>query len=63
VAGFHLDNGAILERINPGEDRSARSLEQSFGFMANYLYELDLTVTNHEQLIEQGKNATPLNAI
>lgn len=58
VARFHLGNGAILERINPGADRSARGLEQSFGFMVNYLYELDHIVTNHEQIMEQGQIAT-----
>jgi malonyl-CoA decarboxylase len=58
VARFHLGNGATLERINAQADLSARGRRQSFGFMVNYLYELDHIVTNHEQLMEQGRIAT-----
>ncbi len=58
VSWFHLGNGAKLERINPQADKSSRGLTQSFGFMVNYLYELDDIVTNHEQLMEQGQIAT-----
>ena len=58
VAQFHLGNGATLERINAEADLSARGLEQSFGFMVNYRYELDLIVSNHEQLMESGQIAT-----
>lgn len=58
VARFHLGNGATLERINANADHSTRGQNQSFGFMVNYLYELDHIVTNHEQLMEQGKIAT-----
>ena len=49
---------ATLERINVEADLSARGLEQSFGFMANYRYELTI-VSNHEKLMESGK-FTPL---
>jgi len=41
VARFHLGNGARIERINPGGDSSAKGLQQSFGVMVNYLYDLD----------------------
>ena len=58
VAQFHLGNGATLERINVEADLSARGLEQSFGFMVNYRYELDLIVSNHEKLMESGQIAT-----
>lgn len=58
VARFHLGNGATLERINPNADHSARGWQQSFGFMVNYLYELDLIETHHEQLMEHGQIAT-----
>ncbi|MBU26048.1 MAG: decarboxylase [Gammaproteobacteria bacterium] len=58
VARFHLENGATLERINAEADLSARGFEQSFGFMVNYRYELDLIVSNHEQLMESGQIAT-----
>ena len=58
VARFHLGNGATLERINAKADLSVRGQKQSFGFMVNYLYELDDIVTNHEQLMESGRIAT-----
>ena len=58
VARFHLGNGATLERINAEADLSARGLKQSFGFMVNYRYELDLIVSNHEKLMESGQIAT-----
>jgi len=58
VARFHLGNGATLERINPNADLSPRGHKQSFGFMVNYLYELDDIVSNHEQLMETGQIAT-----
>ncbi len=58
VARFHLGNGATLERINADADHSTRGQHQSFGFMVNYLYELDHIVSNHEQLMEQGRIAT-----
>lgn len=58
VARFHLGNGATLERINARADLSARGTQQSYGFMVNYLYELDHMVTHHEQLMEHGRIAT-----
>ena len=58
VARFHLGNGATLGRINIDSDTSRRGLEQSFGFMVNYFYELDHIVGNHEQLMEQSQIAT-----
>ncbi|WP_083228699.1 malonyl-CoA decarboxylase domain-containing protein [Bordetella sp. H567] len=41
VARFHLGNGARIERINWGADRSPKGLAQSAALMVNYLYELD----------------------
>jgi malonyl-CoA decarboxylase len=58
IARFHLVNGATLERINANADLSSRGQKQSFGFMVNYLYELDAIVSNHEQLMETGQIAT-----
>ena len=58
VARFHLGNGATLERINANADMSSRGQKQSFGFMVNYLYELDDIVGNHERLMETGQIAT-----
>jgi len=37
---------------------SPRGQKQSFGFMVNYLYELDDIVGNHERLMETGQIAT-----
>ena len=58
VARFHLGNGATLERINANADLSRRGQKESFGFMVNYLYELDDIMRNHEQLMETGQIAT-----
>jgi malonyl-CoA decarboxylase len=52
VARFHLGNGARIERINWGADRSPKGLEQSMGLMVNYLYELDALDDNLRSLNE-----------
>ena len=49
VARFHLNNGARLERLDPAADLSRKGLKQSFGFMVNYLYDLDEIEANHEK--------------
>ena len=49
VARFHLNNGAILDRINFMADASVKGLRQSFGLMVNYRYELDRVEENHER--------------
>ncbi|XP_041023285.1 malonyl-CoA decarboxylase, mitochondrial isoform X1 [Juglans microcarpa x Juglans regia] len=38
VANFHLQNGAMIERINWMADRSEKGLHQSGGIMVNYVY-------------------------
>ncbi|WVY92781.1 hypothetical protein V8G54_031869 [Vigna mungo] len=38
VANFHLQNGAMVERINWMADRSQKGLSQSGGIMVNYVY-------------------------
>jgi len=48
VARFHLKNGAILDRINPGADPSEKGQQQSFGLMVNYVYDLAKVEENHE---------------
>ncbi len=48
VARFHLKNGAILDRINPMADTSENGLQQSFGIMVNYVYDLAKVEDNHE---------------
>jgi malonyl-CoA decarboxylase len=51
VARFHLNNGALLERVNPGADLSRKGLKQSHGVMVNYLYDLAQIEENHTQFI------------
>ena len=48
VGRFHVGNGASLERINLNADLSEKGLSQSYGIMANYLYDLDVVEENHE---------------
>ncbi|GJN34083.1 hypothetical protein PR202_gb22721 [Eleusine coracana subsp. coracana] len=38
VANFHLQNGAMIERINWMADQSEKGIQQSGGIMVNYLY-------------------------
>jgi len=42
VTRFHLGNGARIERINWAGDVSDKGLQQSYGMMVNYLYDLKL---------------------
>lgn len=55
VARFHLGNGARLERINAGGDTSARGMENSWGTMINYLYDLGTIERNHENFASSGE--------
>lgn len=55
VAGFHLANGAILERINVFADLSDKGMAQSYGVMVNYRYDPDQVVTNHEAFVQEGR--------
>jgi malonyl-CoA decarboxylase len=48
VARFHLGNGARLERLNWLGDTSEKAMGQSYGFMVNYLYDLEDIEKNHE---------------
>ena len=48
VSRFHIGNGASLERINLNADTSEKGMTQSYGVMANYLYDLDVVEKNHE---------------
>jgi malonyl-CoA decarboxylase len=54
VAGFHLRNGARLERINWLGNVAPRGMEESFGLMANYLYDLAAIEANHEAFVREG---------
>jgi len=53
VARFHLGNGARLDRLNWLGDTSSRALQQSYGLMVNYLYDLDYIEQNHEAYAQQ----------
>ena len=55
VARFHLGNGAILERINFSSNISEVGLEQSLGYMVNYLYNLEEVELNHEKYVVDKK--------
>ncbi len=54
VANFHLSNGATIKQINWSADNSTKGLQQSYGIMVNYHYELNRIEENHEQYISQG---------
>ncbi len=56
VARFHLGNGARIERINWGGDRSAKGLRQSYGMMVNYLYDLQ-RLDKYRAQFSKGKTA------
>lgn len=58
VARFHLGNGARLERLNAFGDISANGMRNSYGLMANYLYDLKSIEENHEAFAEAGEVAT-----
>jgi malonyl-CoA decarboxylase len=54
VARFHLGNGARLERINWLGNTAPRAIEESFGIMVNYLYDLKSIEDNHEAFVRDG---------
>jgi malonyl-CoA decarboxylase len=55
VARFHLGNGARLERINWLGNSAPRGIEESFGVMVNYLYDLATIESNHEAFVHDGE--------
>ncbi|MFZ0218432.1 MAG: malonyl-CoA decarboxylase [Candidatus Dormiibacterota bacterium] len=57
VAHFHLSNGARLERVHVGADRSAGG-RVSCGVMVNYRYDPDQVEVNHERYVETGEVIT-----
>jgi malonyl-CoA decarboxylase len=54
VARFHLGNGARVENIHWMADPSAKGLQQSYGLMVNYLYDLR-KLDRHRRILGQGK--------
>ena len=57
VAGFHLGNGARLERLDWMGDLSEKGLRDSAGLMVNYLYDLDDIEKNHEAYADDSEIA------
>ena len=57
VARFHLRNGARLEQINPGGDRSPKGLRESYGVLVNYLYDPSALADNHDAYVNDGRVA------
>ena len=58
VARFHLGNGARLERLNWMADASERGMDQSFGLMVNYVYDLGDVERNHEEYVKRHRVAS-----
>lgn len=54
VANFHVRNGAQLHRLCFLADTSPKRLKQSYGFMVNYLYQIDRLVENNEKYLTDG---------
>ncbi len=48
VAHFHLTNGAQIKQINWAANLSDSGIDQSFGMMVNYLYDLPSIEKQHE---------------
>ncbi|CAH2071558.1 unnamed protein product [Thlaspi arvense] len=60
VANFHLQNGAMVERINWMADRSEKGIHQSGGIMVNYVYRLENIEDYAQSYFGSGKiNASP----
>ena len=55
VARFHLNNGASLHNIHAWADISEKGLENSFGLMVNYHYDLKKVEAFHEDFASSGK--------
>jgi malonyl-CoA decarboxylase len=46
-----LGNGARLERINWLGNTAPRGIQESFGIMVNYLYDIETIESNHEAFV------------
>lgn len=58
VAHFHLTNGAQIQQLNWMGDQSEKGLNQSFGLMVNYLYQLNLIESNSTAYVGRGEATT-----
>ncbi|CAK9137262.1 unnamed protein product [Ilex paraguariensis] len=54
VANFHLQNGAMVGRLNWMADRSEKGLSQSAGIMVNYIYKLENIEENAQSYFSKG---------
>ncbi|KAL8158945.1 hypothetical protein V2J09_000482 [Rumex salicifolius] len=52
VANFHLQNGAMIERLNWMADRSEKGITQSGGIMVNYIYRSHEKIGEDHQRID-----------
>jgi malonyl-CoA decarboxylase len=57
VAAFHLGNGAAVEKIHFGGDKSEKGMGQSFGLMVSYAYRPEQLERNHEAYVKEGRVA------
>ncbi|KAL5729863.1 malonyl-CoA decarboxylase [Ranunculus cassubicifolius] len=55
VANFHLQNGAVIERLNWMADISEKGLGQSGGIMVNYVYKVGKIEENAQSYYSEGK--------
>nr|XP_027089249.1 malonyl-CoA decarboxylase, mitochondrial-like [Coffea arabica] len=54
VANFHLQNGAMIGRLNWMADRSEKGLTQSGGIMVNYIYRVENIEENAQSYYSKG---------
>lgn len=54
VAHFHLSNGAMAGRLNFMANVSAKGMQESFGLMINYVYQIDQLEANCMAYSEDG---------
>src|SRR4030088_2200273 len=54
VARFHLGNGARLEPYNWLGNPGPRGIQESFGIMVSYLYDIETIESNHEAFVNDG---------
>ncbi|CAI9086834.1 OLC1v1020753C3 [Oldenlandia corymbosa var. corymbosa] len=55
VANFHLQNGAMIGRLNWMADRSEKGLTQSGGIMVNYIYRVENIEENAQSYYSKGQ--------
>ncbi|KAK9706368.1 hypothetical protein RND81_07G119600 [Saponaria officinalis] len=55
VANFHLQNGAMVERLNWMADKTEKGLSQSGGIMVNYIYRLNDIEENAHSYLSSGR--------